>query len=472
MAELPITNGFYESMSLPISAQECINWYPVVHEAPSLSKESLFGTPGITQLATTGTKEQFNRGAHVKNGIPYFVNGDALYRLESDFSVVSLGTISGSGRVWMADNGTQLIILVPGGSGYIFNEDAGVQFQQITDADFTANGNPQTVVFLDGYFVLTTDEKKFIISALNDGLSYDALDFGSAESDPDEIIAPALVKNSQLYIIGGETTEGFQNIGGVGFPFQRNNVFSDRGCFAPFSAISFNSTFYMIGGGTDESPAVWQWAGSGYTKVSTRPIEEELQRYSEAEIQEAFAISYAQSGSYFIAFTVPGIDRDGRTFVFDLTTNRWHERRSEIEDSRWRVNSLVTAYGKVIVADSIDGRIGELSLDVYKEYNDNIVRVVSTQPFARGGMDLRVPRLELTMEAGVGDTDAADPQVSMSFSKDGGKTFSYERNRPIGKKGEYEKRTIWRRNGRFPRYAVFRFRLSDPVKPVIIKLET
>ena len=52
---LPIANGFYESDSLPISAQECVNWYPNIVQAPALAQETLFGTPGITQLATSGT---------------------------------------------------------------------------------------------------------------------------------------------------------------------------------------------------------------------------------------------------------------------------------------------------------------------------------------------------------------------------------------------------------------------------------
>ena len=61
---LPIANGFYISDSLPISAQECVNWYPNIVQAPALSQETLFGTPGLVQQATTGTlTEDINRGS-------------------------------------------------------------------------------------------------------------------------------------------------------------------------------------------------------------------------------------------------------------------------------------------------------------------------------------------------------------------------------------------------------------------------
>jgi hypothetical protein len=81
-----------------------------------------------------------------------------------------------------------------------------------------------------------------------------------------------------------------------------------------------------------------------------------------------------------------------------------------------------------------------------------------------------VPSIELTMEAGVGNAAAVYPQVIMDISSDGGKTFRDERSRSVGKIGEYNKRSIWRRNGRVARFDVFRFTFSEPVKPVIIQL--
>jgi hypothetical protein len=475
LVELPITNGFYESDSLPLSHQQCINWYPNIVQTQGLSQESLFGTPGTVQRTTTGTVAEINRESHEKNGIPYFVNGTTLYSLDrtinpdlsETFTTTALGTVAGSGRVSMTDNGTQLMILVPGGNGYIFDENAGTPFQQITDADFTANGNPQVVVFVDGYFAATTDSKKWIISALNDGLSWNALDFATAESDPDVTVAP-VVANNQAFITGSQTTEGFQNRpAGAGFPFIRSNIFLDKGCFAPFSLVKTSGTFMMIGGGEDETPAVWMFNGNGYTKISTTAIDNVLASATDEEIDNAFALSYAQKGAYFVVFTV-----GSRSFGYDTITARWHERSSHVNgnDIAWRVNSIVTAYGRVWVGDSIDGRIGELSSECFTEYGEEIRRVVSTQPFANLGRSVKVPRIELTMESGVGNSDRPDPKVSMEISDDS-KKFKDQRIRSIGKIGEFDTRQIWLRNGRAPRFRVLRFRMSDPVKPVIIKLE-
>lgn len=468
---LPITNGFYVSNSLPISAQECTNWYVVVESAPALAQETLRGTPGIEQVETSGTILQANRGCHTMAGVPYFVNGTKLYQLDQTqviptevYDLVELGTVAGTARCSMADNGTQLMVLVPGGNGYIYNHVTDT-FSQITDVDFTANGNPQFVVFVDGYFVVTTDTKKFIVSALNDGLSWNALDFGTAESDPDVIVAPIVFKN-QLFISGGQTFEAFQNIGGAEFPFQRTGLFLEKGVFSPYSLVNTQDTFMWVGGGQNESPAIWAFAGNSTQKISTVAIDFILKSLTNDQLAAIYSWTYSQNGAYFVAFALPT-----STLVYDHASKRWHERKSYIEGEQvgYRVSGITQAYNQIFCGDTIDGRIGKLNPDLFTEYSANIIRTVATQPFQANMVSISVPMLELTVESGVGNAAVTDPVIAMDRSKDG-KTWSDQRLKPLGKQGEYDRRAIWYRNGRAGRFEVFRFTLSDAVKPVIIQL--
>jgi hypothetical protein len=479
--DIDLSNGYYISESLTIANMECNNWYVYIPQASSaLSKASLYGTPGVRQRLTSGNQTKVNRGAHVKNGKPYFLNGTELIRIDQSFdaagneilSYVILGEIPGEQRVSFADNGKQLMVLVPGGDGYIVDESSVTPFQKITDTDFKANGNPQYVTFIDSFFVVTTDTKKFIKSASNDGLNWNALDFGSAEADPDAIVAPINFKN-RLFIGGSETIEVFENRGLGGFPFQRINGFIiPKGIFAPLSLINSNDAFMFIGGGVNESPAVWSVSGNNAQKISNTAIDTALQRFSQDEISQSFSYSYSQKGAYFVCFSFPT-----KTFCYDTITQRWHERTSKITDSknrtqiiRSRVNSLVTAYNKVLVGDSVDGRIGELDIDLYTEYENQIIRTFSTIPFSSQGNPISVSQLEITMESGIGDFKVRDPQIRMSFSDDA-KSFGNEIWRGIGRVGEYMKRCIFNRLGRVPRYRVFKFEMSDPVKPVVVKIE-
>jgi len=484
--QLPITGGFYVNRSLPISAQECSNFYVHINQGGGLAAESLFGTPGSNQLATSGTDQQVNRGAHVMNGIPYFVNGNGLYRLTRTISgtgvesfaldLISTVVVAGTGRVSMADNGTQLIIVVPTtttpSDGYIWVEDTTI-FTKITDTDFTGK-KVQQVVYVDGFFVITTASKEFFISALNDGLSYNALDVGTAEADPDDIIAP-IVQNNILYIGGGQTFEPFRNVGvpAAGtFPFVRiaGGVLS-IGVFSPFSLINVSETFFFIGGGENEAPSVYIFTGSGFSIVSNDGIDSLLGQLTDTQLENVFSWSYSEEGAKFVGWTLPTF-----TIVYDLTSKKWHQRKSfDIIDDvsgqfRWRANDVVKAYGRILISDNQDGRVGEINLDILDEYDQDIISVVSTIPFSNNGDSIKVPSIELTVESGVGNTAVPDPMVSLERSKDG-KTLTDKRLRRIGKKGQFKNRAIWNKNGRAARLEVFRFTMTGRVKKVIIKLE-
>ncbi len=102
-----------------------------------------------------------------------------------------------------------------------------------------------------------------------------------------------------------------------------------------------------------------------------------------------------------------------------------------------------------------------------------MVQERASQPFFENGLPLFSGEIVLTMESGVGLTSGlgSDPQLRMDYSDNGGRTFSSEYSRSYGKIGEYNSLPTWRRQGRIPRHRVLRFKTSEPVKSVIIKLE-
>lgn len=480
--ELPIATGFYEDASRPIASQSCINFIPQIPQTNALSRAQLIGTPGITLRSTAGTKSA--RGAHVMNGIPYTVNGTTLYRENDDSTTTSLGTITGSGRVSMADNGTQICIVVPGSTGYIYTVAGGLV--TISDAEFTTNIGPsQQVVFKDGYFIHYNNASAsgtgvvFFISNLNNGLAYDALDFGSAEEDPDKITG-IHVSRGTLYI-GGEVTREMQdNIGVVSgnFPFQKVKSGTDtKGVKAQFSLIDFENGFAFVGGGLNEQPAVWIGSGNVSRKISTSAIDNILRQATDAQLESIFCTTYAEGGGYFL-----NVHLTDKCFTYDSLASSlaqkpmWHERRSKDSfgrDTTWRVNNIIDAYGKTIVTDNQSGNIGELDGDVYTEYGANITAVVATAPFSNQSERVTVSQIELTCESGVGNTltPGDDPVVTREITDNGGQTYGNGTERKLGKTGEYNMRQIWRREGQFSRFRGYRFTMSGPFKKVIIKLE-
>ena len=469
---LPLPLGSYLSEVLPLAAQRVINWIPVVSESPALSQNILLQRNGLSTFADTSNG--IGRGQHVMAAIEFSVNGTSLLTTSSAGVTTNLGTIAGTKRVVMADNGTILVIVVPGGNSYVWD---GTTLTQITDPDFQVS---DTVEFYRGFFVFTTtDGKQLFVSNLNQPLIFDALDFGSAEGDPDRIVTQIL-NHDELTILGSETSEVFKLVGGSGFPLAIiPGAFGEKGAHSKYGTVAFDNTFLFIGGGENEKTAVWRKTSSSNSiKISDNAIDTSIQEFTADEIAEAFWMTYTQRGQLLAILTINSVRIPGRTFVYNGTASAlagksvWFEFQTGVTDAPWRVNSIVKVYDKFLCGDSIDGRIGFLDKDENKDYGAVMFRQESSQPFDNNGVTIFAGGFEATFESGVGLTtgQGSDPVVRMDFSDDGARTFGSETSRKIGKIGKYGQRSVWQRQGDFPVSRTVRLTITDPVRANLIRI--
>ena len=460
--DLPFTTGYYideDSMSANV---ECTNCIPEAYSIGGTTKQKLRNASGISLFSTAGTK--FSRGIESLNELVYEVAGNTLYRIDADGTNTDLGTIDGSGRVSMAASALELCIVVPGVKGYIYSVSAGLT--AITDTTYTGNLSLQ-VEYKDGYFLHVTGAKLFK-SNLNDGLTYDALDFASAEALPDKITS-IMVSRNQLYIGGVETIEPFQNIGGAGFPYQRvNGGVVPMGVKAKFSLVNFARTFAFVGNAENENPSVYLFTGSTPERIATNAIDLIIGEHTDDEKKSIFCTAYAERGGFFL-----NVHFKNRTMTYDRQTTLWHERTSKDvngKQTNWRVSGIVSAYGKILVIDNQSGRVGVMDKDTLTEYGTSIKRVWATIPFSNQGERISFSDFEITMLNGTGNASDVEPEVMRSFSDDGGRAFKNETARSLGKEGEYKKRQIWRREGDSPRHRMYRFVHDSPTKFAVMAL--
>jgi hypothetical protein len=97
---------------------------------------------------------------------------------------------------------------------------------------------------------------------------------------------------------------------------------------------------------------------------------------------------------------------------------------------------------------------------------------MTSSPFGQSLKVIFAGEFEATFESGTGLTSGqgSDPTVRMSFSDNGGRTFSSEFSRSLGKIGEYEHRSIWRRQGRIPVSRMIRLTITDPVVANLLRM--
>jgi hypothetical protein len=452
--------------------------YTGVAQAESLNDYALFYTPGISSFATTDVFK--SRGAINMGGVYYVITGTTLYSIDSAGTATTIGTITGSDRVSMAHNGSKLAIVAPDiASLNLWQYDAVADtLTQVSDADYQA---ASTVCFKDGYYIFTKqDSNIWFVSNLNQPLVFDALDFTTAELAPGNIVG-CHVSQDEVFIQKSDNTEVYQNIGGSGFPFQRiPGAAYEKGSHCKYSPIEWEGAFYFLGGGQNERTSVYRGGTTGEpVKVSTDAIDNEIQKFTRAEIDDGFPFTFSIAGITLVGFTIRSVNIADRTFIYNVTASGlqgrpvWNEMQTGVTEGGWRANSVTNVYNKLLVSDSIDGRVGSLSLDTQTEYGSTILREKVLPPLSIDGNQIYMSAMELTIDSGQGikTGQGSDPEIMMDFSDDGARTWSNELWRKAGKIGEYRRRVEWRRLGRVPSHRVFRFRQSDPVKATWIKAE-
>jgi hypothetical protein len=394
----PILGGSYVARSINAADNRMVNLFAEAIPEGSGGKEAgfLLRCPGLRLLATVGDGPI--RGLWVTNGVAYVVSGSEFYSLTTSYTSTLIGTVSGTGPVSMADNGTQLFIACNPVS-YIYNTSTAV-FGQITDADFPGAGS---VGYLDGYFVFNEpDSQKFWVTSLLDGTSIDPLDFASAEGYPDNVIA-LIVDHREIFLFGNNSVEVWYDAGTPDFPLARiQGAFMEVGCAAAYSVAKLDNSVFWLGSDARGRGIVYRANGYTPARISTNAVEYAIQGYG--NITDAIAYTYQQDGHPFYVLIFPSAEA---TWVYDVSTQLWHERAGfeNGQFTRHRSNCQMSFNSEVVVGDYEDGRLYAFDLDVYAD-DDQIQKWLrSWRALPTGQNNLKRSAhhsLQLDAETGVG----------------------------------------------------------------------
>ena len=465
----PILGQSYVARSINAADNRMVNLFPEATPEAGKSAGFLNRAPGLRLLATVGTGPI--RGLWTYGGYGYVVSGGELYKLDTAYGATLLGTVSGSGPVSMADNGTQLFIAC-NPLGYIYNAGTNV-FAQISDVDYAG---ALAVAYLDGYFVFNQPNSQiFWISVLLDGTSVQPLDFASAEGSPDGLVT-LIVDHRELWLFGTNSVEVWYDSGNATFPIERiQGAFNEIGCAAAYSVAKLDNGIFWLGSDARGNGVVYR--ANGYTgqRVSTHAVEFAIQGY--ADLSDAIAYTYQQEGHAFYVLIFPSA---GATWVYDVSTNSWTERAGFAAGvfTRHRSNCQMNFNAEIIVGDFENGNIYAFDLDVYADNGAEQKWLRSWRALPADTNDLKRTAqhsLQLDCETGVGLStgQGSDPQVMLRWSDDGGHTWSSEHWRSMGPIGAFGTRTIWRRLGMTTkiRDRVYEVSGTDPVKVSIMGAE-
>lgn len=438
MVAIPYGTGSYRRDKGSLPPLSLVNMF--VEKTPSAEN-------GVVLMSRQGLAESYRvgngpiRGAYSEPGTfggdVFTVSGMDFYRGET-----WLGSIVGDGPVSFAASGFE-VLLTAGASLYSYN---GSDLAEVVLPDgFSA----RSVAFISGHFIVPRDgSHKFYWSAQLNGRSFDALDFASAESEPDTLV-DAVAMRGNLYLMGQASIEPWYYTGALDLPFSliQQRLFPkgaiDTGC-----SVEMDNALFFVG-----SDAIVYRTADVPERLSDHGIEERIEA---SETVSAFGYIF-EGHTYFC------IRLDTATFALDAATGQWCELQTF-----GRANfagRCATARGEtVLFGDDATGKVW-----TFGDYSDDgqpLLREFTAAFPLKGGTAIVD---NLTVDANSGRTDllsgqGSNPVIEMAPSYDAGATWGTFRQARLGDQGEYRTRSRWTRVGMFDSPgAMFKFRVTDPV---------
>lgn len=365
----------------------------------------------------------------VFDGDRFTISGGIAYR-----GTTLLGAVTGTGPASIAVRAGE-VLFNAGGPLYSYN---GTNFIEVT---FPDSSDVTKIIYSSGYFIaLEADTGYWFFSAVNDGRTWDALDFAEVESDPDAIL-DAVVLDGVVVFGGPNSVEFWAPTGNADLPFTpiQQRIF-EQGVIAAGCMVQDDNSFFWIGG--DKIP------------------------YRNGEAPQAiggdFLVERIAASTSYRVFLLKDerhkfvcIRLDTETWAYDITTGETFELRSY-----GRTNFRCGPdYG-----DDETGKIWEF-VDYGTENDEGIVERILT-----AGERLLSPKTydSVTVECEVGTTpfltgDYVDPTLEFRASDDGGNEWSDWESDTLGRQGDYRKIIEYRALGMFNLPgSLFQIRMTDP----------
>jgi hypothetical protein len=426
------------------AVQRAVNLYLSQVAALGEDKQLIMeSAPGLVEHLDLGATIH---GSYNADGRWFVVAGNGLYEVTSGSSVFR-GTVVASDAVSMKHGRDQLVV-VNGPQGWVFNLTTQA-YAQITAEGWRGS---TWVEEIDGYFIFVPPSSdQFYISAIDDAAALDALDFSSADAQPDNIVTHR-VRKRELHLFGSRSTEIWINSGDPDFPLTRyNSTPIDVGIVGRRAAAVTTDSLVWVGQTERGRGYVYEMQGHQPVRISTEAVEEALDA---GDMDNASMWSYHTKGHEFVAVNAPGMSA---TWVFDLATREWHER-AELVDGAWsalRADHVTYFDGAHYCA--IGTKLYRLDRSVYELADGPLVRERTWPHLVEQAFEpISYRGLELACSTGNGGN------VTLEISNDGGSVYGPPLLRSLGATGQRMQRVRWMGLGS-SRDRVFRLRVSDAV---------
>lgn len=411
-----------------------VNAYAEDNGEDAKARYTIYAAPGRTRW-DTAAHVGGNRGMiELDRNNLIAVLGNEIATFDASGNSALLATIVGTKRVQMARNRRttpQIGIVTDVGQYYVL--ESGLLTQNL-DADLPA---PNSIAYLDGFFLYGIDDGRMFASDLEDANSIQADAFDYAKSDSSRL-RRVFVNAGHLYAFKEKATEIWRSdpsLAGENFPFSPVQQDIDIGISAPHSITGFSRGLGWI----DDEGVVRFGRDGDAQRISSHTVERAIQDLSPSELDDVYGFSHTFQGHETYVL------RSARwTWCYDAANPKspWYER-SNRNGGPWAPNAHAIFNGRDIVGNPDNGQLHVIDTEAYRDGGDHLLMEIWCAQSHRFPSRMTVDVLEIDAISGVGlnsgDAHNDAPQLMVDYSDNGGKTFHGERSVSLGPIGDFRR---------------------------------
>ena len=448
------------------SNQRLLNAYAEALGEASKSPLPVYAVPGTSRFDTGSTGLNgpcrgmiyvFGKGLYVIAGTAAALFGD-----QGNPTPVS-GTVGGSSMAVMAANqrtNPQIGIVADGVYQVL---DTGTN--TIAQPNISSLPAPNSVTFVDGYFVFSIADGRIFHTNLNNALTVNALAYATASSRSDGL-RRIVTHRGALIALGEASLEIWEDAGTMPFAFAPIRADVDIGCIAEHTVATAGDALLWV----DQNGMVRQLTASEPVRISTHALERAISDLTWEERRSLRAVRTYFNGHDFYALTSPYW-----TWEYDMATGLWHERASGGQPN-WFAQGFESFNGKVVIGSSQDASLHVLDESAQTESGNPYLFLAQSAPLHAFPKGLIVDQLDVDIIPGVGitgpDPEGTNPKLMLDWSDDGGQTWTGGRVASLGRVGERMAAASFHQLGATLRTGrTFRLASSSPVARGILNAD-
>lgn len=397
----------------------------------------------------------------IRGNFLIFVAGLEVFKIDSNFNKLFIGNIINDiGNIFIAENNNAEISIVDGKHVYVYNYIDNTYKQ--SSVDFTVPfSNPIHICFHNGRLIVSDGgTQNWYLSDFNNATSwsFSGNTVGALQTKTDTIqaVAPIPSAGNNIFVIGKNVIEQWQDVGNPIFPYQRSsNSNIDFGVINNESIASLDT--YIVWLSQNELSGITLMISNG-SSVKTISTEGMNAVFRSLEFPDACSgFLFRLDGRMFYQFS---FYKDNLSYVYDIEMNLFFTVTDENLDKHIARN-VVFFNNSYYMGSFSDGSLYEMSTLIYNyDYGDGniqqIPRIRITQPIRNNdAKPFKIYELSFMVENGATDNQNMSECIDLKISVNGAESFGSPVRRFMNQIGNRKSRIVYNNLGFANDFTIF-----------------